>query len=165
MENSILKIFGSVDVKKSPLTYVLKHFFQYINSFMPFLASEGCFWPLIASITPEVKNDHAYVITQGICNKFIEANFCLGCLVSQPNHLFQYLTTMSLIDFDWKCLGMKKKIRFWNKNLGSLSLTFLLLALPPVIQRSPFSKVLAWFLLAVVKFPKSVHSFREWSCL
>ena len=75
----------------------IKHFFQYINSFMPFLASEGCFWPLTASITLEVKNDHAYVITQGICNKFIEVNFCVGCMVSQPNRLFQRLTTMSLI--------------------------------------------------------------------
>ena len=65
----------------------IKHFFQYINSFMPFLASEGCFWPLTASITLEVKNDHAYVITQGICNKFIEVNFCVGCMVSQQNYL------------------------------------------------------------------------------
>ena len=44
-----------------------------------------CFWPLSASTTSEVKNDHAHVITQGICNKFIEVNFCVGCMVSQPN--------------------------------------------------------------------------------
>ena len=31
---------------------------------MSFLASEGCFWPLTASITSEVKNDHAHVTTQ-----------------------------------------------------------------------------------------------------
>ena len=42
---------------------------------MIFLASEGCFWPLTASMTSEVKNNYAYVITQGICNKFIEVNF------------------------------------------------------------------------------------------
>ena len=47
------------------------------------------------SITLYVKNDHDYVITQGICNKFIEVNFYV---VSQPNRLFQRLTTMSLIN-------------------------------------------------------------------
>ena len=55
---------------------------------MPFLAFEGCFWPLTASMTSEVKNN--YVITQDICNKFIEVNFCVGCMVSQPNRLFQH---------------------------------------------------------------------------
>ena len=57
-----------------------------------------CFWPLTASTTSEVKNDHAHVITQDICNKFIEINFCVGCMVSQPNRLFQHWTTMSLIN-------------------------------------------------------------------
>ena len=56
---------------------------------MPFLASEGYFWPLTASMTYEVKNNYAYVITQGICNKFIEVKFCVGCMVSQPNRMFQ----------------------------------------------------------------------------
>ena len=28
---------------------------------MPFLASEGCFWPLTASMTYEVKKNYAYV--------------------------------------------------------------------------------------------------------
>ena len=42
---------------------------------MPFLASEGCFWPLTASITSETKINYAYVITQDICNKFIEVKF------------------------------------------------------------------------------------------
>ena len=65
---------------------------------MPFLASEECFWPLTASMTSEVKNNYAYVITQDICNKFIEVNFCVGCMVSEPNHLLQRLTTMSLIN-------------------------------------------------------------------
>ena len=37
------------------------------------------------------------VITQGICNKFIEVNFCVRCMVSQPNRLFQCSTTMFLI--------------------------------------------------------------------
>ena len=42
---------------------------------MPFLASEGCIWPLTASVTSEVKHNYAYVITQDIFNKFIEVNF------------------------------------------------------------------------------------------
>ena len=65
---------------------------------MTFLASEGCFWPLTASMTSEAKNNYAYVITQDICNKFIEVNFCVGCMVSQPNRLLQRSTTMSLIN-------------------------------------------------------------------
>jgi hypothetical protein len=65
---------------------------------MPFLASEECFWPLTASMTSEVKNNYAYVITLDICNKFIEVNFCVGCMVSEPNHLLQRSTTMSLIN-------------------------------------------------------------------
>ena len=65
---------------------------------MPFLASEGCFWPPTASMTSEVKNNCAYVITQDICNKFIEINFCVACIVSLQNRLFQRSTTMSLIN-------------------------------------------------------------------
>ena len=57
---------------------------------MPFFASKGCFWPLTASMASEVKNNYAYVIKQDICNKFIEVNFCVGCMVSPPNRLFQY---------------------------------------------------------------------------
>ena len=64
---------------------------------MSFLASVGCFWPLTAFMTSEVKNNYAYVITQDICNKFIEVNFCVGCMVSEPNRLLQRSTTMSLI--------------------------------------------------------------------
>ena len=33
--------------------------------------AEICFWPLTASTTSKVKNDHADVIMQDICNKFI----------------------------------------------------------------------------------------------
>jgi hypothetical protein len=65
---------------------------------MPFLASEGCFRPLTASMTSEIKNNYAYVITQDICNNFIEVNFCVGCMVSQPKHMQQRSTTMSLIN-------------------------------------------------------------------
>ena len=43
-----------------------------------------CFWPLSASTSSEVKNDHAHVIVQDIYNKFIELNFCEGCIVWQP---------------------------------------------------------------------------------
>ena len=54
---------------------------------MIFLASEGCFWPLTASMTSEVKNNYAYNIRQDICNKFIEVKFFVGCMVSQPNRI------------------------------------------------------------------------------
>ena len=56
---------------------------------MPILASEECYWPLTASITSKAKINYAYVTTQDICNKFIEVNFCMGCMVSWPNRLFQ----------------------------------------------------------------------------
>ena len=48
---------------------------------MPFLASQRCFWPLTASMTSEVKNDCAHVITQDICNKVIETKKIVGCMV------------------------------------------------------------------------------------
>ena len=51
----------------------------------------GCFWPLIASMTSEVKNNYAYVIMQDICNKFIEVNFCVGCVVSSTNVPHNYI--------------------------------------------------------------------------
>ena len=57
---------------------------------MPFLASEGCFWPLTASITLEVKNNHAHVTTQRILNKFIGMKFSIECMV---------WPTISLLDF------------------------------------------------------------------
>ena len=41
---------------------------------------------------------YAYVITEYICNKFIEVNFFVRCMVSWPNHLFKVLTPMSLIN-------------------------------------------------------------------
>ena len=56
---------------------------------MSFLASEGCFWPLVASMTSEVKNNYAYNIPHDICNKFIEVKIFVGCMVSRPNRLFQ----------------------------------------------------------------------------
>ena len=62
-----------------------------------FSASKGCFWPQTASMILEVKNKYPNVITQDNCNKFIEVNFCVGCMVPQPNRLLQHLTTMSLI--------------------------------------------------------------------
>ena len=46
---------------------------------MPILAFKGCFWPLTASMTSEVKNDYAYVITQDIGYRFIEVNVCVVC--------------------------------------------------------------------------------------
>ena len=48
---------------------------------MIILASEGCFWPLTASMTSEAKNNYAYNIPQDICNKFIDSKFSVGFLV------------------------------------------------------------------------------------
>jgi hypothetical protein len=56
---------------------------------MPFLAFEGCFWTLTDSMTSEVKNNYAYVITQDICNQLIEVKIYVEMMVSWPNRLFQ----------------------------------------------------------------------------
>ena len=48
---------------------------------MIILASKGCFWPLTASMTSEVKNKYAYYIPQDICNKLIEVKFFVGCMI------------------------------------------------------------------------------------
>ena len=96
---------------------------------MPFLASEGCFWPLTASKTWKVKNNYAYVITQDICNKLIEVNFYVGCMVSQPNRLLQRLTTMSLINkmcyecfVDYEYFDGSNVMNLINKRHGSQTL-------------------------------------------
>ena len=48
---------------------------------MIFLASEGCFCPLTASMTSEVKKNHAYVYPYKNLSKFSEINFSIGCMV------------------------------------------------------------------------------------
>ena len=48
---------------------------------MPFWVLEKGFWLLAASITLEVKNNHAHVKTPGILNKFHENKFFVGCMV------------------------------------------------------------------------------------
>ena len=52
------------------------------------------FWPLTASITSEVINDHVHVTFQRILNKFIKVNFSVGCMAVM---LFQSLTTLNNI--------------------------------------------------------------------
>ena len=49
---------------------------------MPFLASEGCFWPLTASMTSEVKKNHAHVYPNRKLSKFSEINFSIECMVT-----------------------------------------------------------------------------------
>ena len=83
---------------------------------MPFLASEGCFWPPTASTTSEVKNDHAHVIMQGICNKFIEVNFCVGWMVWRPNRMFQ----------DWTFVKY-----WWEMYFNGIGFTSISLNRPP----------------------------------
>ena len=69
---------------------------------MTFLAYAGCFLPLTASMTSEVKNNYAYVITQDICNKFIEVNFCVGCIwsISKLN-ILRLLIRFTFVCFDF----------------------------------------------------------------
>ena len=81
-----------------------------MNQFLhAFFGLRGVFLASTASMTSKVKNKYAYVITQDICNKFIEVNFCVGCMVSQPNNLLQRLTTMSLINKIYFNLRKTKK--------------------------------------------------------
>ena len=60
---------------------------------MPFLASEGCFWPLTASKTFEVKNTYVYGIMQDIYNKFIGVKFLCG--------MYEFTAKSSVTTFDW----------------------------------------------------------------
>ena len=62
---------------------------------MIFLASEGCFWPLTASMTSEIKNNYAYVITQDNCNKFIEVIFLGGV------YGFSAKSSISTLNIPW----------------------------------------------------------------
>ena len=79
--------------------YYQKLFFKKSTpSCLLFWPSEESFWPITASITSEVINDHALVTTQRILNKFIEVNFSVGCMVWPWCCLFQPLTTSKTID-------------------------------------------------------------------
>ena len=57
-----------------------------------------CFWPLTGFSEIKIKNKRLQVTAQTFLNKFIEMKFSVGCMVSQPNHLLQRLTAMSLIN-------------------------------------------------------------------
>ena len=48
---------------------------------MPFLTSKGCFWPLTASMTSEVKKNHAHVYPYSNLTNFREIDFSLGRMV------------------------------------------------------------------------------------
>ena len=50
---------------------------------MLFWPSEEAFWSVTASITTEVKNNHAHVKTPVILNKFPANKFFVGCMVRQ----------------------------------------------------------------------------------
>ena len=54
--------------------------------------------PLTASITCEVKNDHAHVTTQRILSKFIEINFSVGMYGLAVMLSIPRLTTSKNID-------------------------------------------------------------------
>ena len=67
---------------------------------MPCFASKECFWPLIASMTPEVQRNHAHVTTQRIVNKFIDEIFYmvydLAVMLSIPSR--SKITTRAFIN-------------------------------------------------------------------
>ena len=67
---------------------------------MPFLASEGCFWPATASMTSEVKNKYAYVITKDISNKFIDVNFCVAVMLMSLMNKISSLLFKGTSDFE-----------------------------------------------------------------
>ena len=48
---------------------------------MIILTSEGCFWPLTASMTSEVKKNHAHVYPYRNLRNFSEINFSIGPMV------------------------------------------------------------------------------------
>ena len=88
---------------------------------MPFLASEECFWPPTASMTSEVKINYAYVITQDICNKFIEVNFCVGCthgLMAKSN-----VQTLNILGLLIRLVG--KSLYVISLHLVEIGLSFL----------------------------------------
>ena len=86
-------------------------------------------WPLTASTALEVKNDHARVIKQGVSNKFIEVDFCVGCMVSQPNRLLHHqlpcLLSIRLEQLEFKV----EKIIGVYKHAGKLRKCFLYIVL------------------------------------
>ena len=74
---------------------------QTLSLIVPKSAQIWCFWPLTASTISEVKNDHAHLITQDICNKFIEIKFSVGCMVCPWLRLLHHqLPVKLLIKFD-----------------------------------------------------------------
>ena len=90
---------------------------------MPFLASEGCFWLLPASITLEVKNNHSYVTTQRILKKIIGIKFS----IFKIDYHISYCSKMKmngkklsrcqfhfpgLLDISW-CQNKKQNFLLW----------------------------------------------------
>ena len=116
-QNSILfwKLFWSIlkwKCSKVCKSYQLSVSILFHNFFTIFTwrRSVQNYYHYLESCFDEFKNYYAYVITQHICNKIIELNFCVGCMVSRPNRLLQCSTTMSLIN----------KIRLTCTDMGTL---------------------------------------------
>ena len=61
-------------------------------------------------MTSKVKYKYAYVIMQDICNKFIEVNVFVGCVVSQPDRLFTVVKWVLIIWLFGKKNNASKKI-------------------------------------------------------
>ena len=59
-----------------------------------------------------VQFTHGYEKKHCICNKFIEVNFCVGCMVWQPNRLFQDCT---FVKYWWDT-----KLKTWTSIMKAL---------------------------------------------
>ena len=77
------------------------------------------------------QNDHAHVIMQGICKKFIEVNFSVGCMVSQPNRLYQRSTTMFLTNKRKKIFLEQIFFNVWAQCIAAV-----LSGLPPLRRQN-----------------------------
>ena len=77
---------------------------------MPFLASEGCFWPLTASMTSEVKKNHAHVYPYRNLRNFSEINFSIGPMV------WPWIALWLHQDF----VGLLIRFHFDSKNHGCI---------------------------------------------
>ena len=106
-----------------------------------------CFWPLTASTTLEVKNDHAHVITQDIWNKFIEIKFCVECLVCPWLHMLDHqLPVKLLIRHLFSYLQFQEIFRLFQKSkLTCLSNNYIDFSDQIDFESRHYSKSLVWW--------------------
>ena len=136
----------------------------------------------LASTASEVKNDSVHVIMPAISNKFIKVNFCVGCMVSRHNSLFQHWTFFNYFNkISMYITHSQDFISLPKLHLESVMLRIscysvccslnnnLLLDLPKVWFLVDSFLVLANFVQSVVRFDYSSQGvsipLRPWSIL